>query len=151
MGVISYMGKYIKNGLLIVLLLLCGTTYGQTVYKLSDALDLAAKERKLILAHFWNEGCGPCRLQDARIFSRPEHKARIEKEFVFVKINTRQYGTIKESYSISSVPTEMLILPNGKEIVRFSGSTDAEYYIKEAINQKQIFKNKIRSKKTGNK
>lgn len=146
-GVLSYMVKYIIIAVLLMVSGYAKPVFAQTAENLSVALAVASEEKKLVLAHFWNKRCGPCKLQQDRIFSRPEHMTRIEKEFVFVKIDTDDQPLITRLYKITSVPTEVLMLPTGKEISNFHGAPDAGRYIEEALVHKQEFKENIRGSK----
>lgn len=128
------------------MLCLCSTAFSQVVRNLDEAKVVATKERKLILAHFWFVGCGPCRVQDVRIFSNPQYSSILHKEFVFVKIDTVQYPDLKNAYGITGAPTEMLMLPKGKEISRFTGPTDPLKYINEALLHKSEFKHSLLKK-----
>lgn len=70
-----------------------------------------------VLIDFWAPWCGPCRMQTPileKLAADPEIKAKI------AKINTDENSDIAQKFSISSIPT-LIIMKNGKESERFVG------------------------------
>lgn len=71
-----------------------------------------------VLADFWAEWCGPCRMM-APVLKELAHdwKGRI----VVVKVNTEEKQHLAQQYGISAIPT-MVLFKNGAEIHRVSGA-----------------------------
>lgn len=95
---------------------------------LDAARATAEKEQKLLLVHFWNETCGPCRVLDATVFNQPTVAASVHPNYVPVKLNTNEYPATAERFGITRVPTDVVITPQGQVVERMvSPSTPMAY------------------------
>jgi len=84
----------------------------------TDFLDFIAHADKPVLADFWAEWCGPCKIMGPVIKSlAQEWKGKVS----IVKVNTEERPALASRYSITSIPTLILFI-GGKEIHRVAGA-----------------------------
>ena len=84
----------------------------------SKFLDYIATQEKPVLADFWAEWCGPCRMMHPVLEG-------LSKEWkdkaTVVKINTDEQPDLAQRYDIRSIPT-LILFDKGKEVHRVSGA-----------------------------
>lgn len=86
---------------------------------LASAQAEAEQSGKLVLIHFWTESCGPCRLLERRVFSAPGVAQAVARDYVPVKINAQQQPSVAQAYSVTRVPTDVVIAPDGQLVQSF--------------------------------
>ena len=73
---------------------------------------------KPILADFWAEWCGPCKMMAPILHSLAvEWKDRL----TIIKVNTETKQHIAQKFNITGIPT-MILFKNGVETFRFTGA-----------------------------
>lgn len=87
-------------------------------YDLSQAPRLAEQQQRLVLLHFWSDNCAPCQRVEANVFSDPTLIRAISTSFIPVKINVQQQPKIASYYKVDQFPTDVIVLPNGRELYR---------------------------------
>jgi thioredoxin len=81
-------------------------------------LDFIAAQDKPVLADFWAEWCGPCRMVAPVVESlAQEWKGKA----VVVKVNTDEQPGLSQRFGISGIPT-LILFHGGKEVHRVSGA-----------------------------
>jgi thioredoxin len=84
-------------------------------------LDYIATEDKPVLADFWAEWCGPCRMMHPVLEGlSKEWKGKAS----VVKVNTDEQPDLSSQFGIHSIPT-MILFDKGKEVHRVSGAMPA--------------------------
>ncbi|GIX01936.1 MAG: hypothetical protein KatS3mg112_0873 [Thermogutta sp.] len=101
---------------------------------LNAARRVAAETNRLVLIHFWAEWCRPCRQMEAEVFSRPEVLSAIATSYVAVKVNFDQNPILARQLNVESIPTDVIITPQGEVIAKSVGGVSAPRYI-ERLNQ----------------
>ena len=96
---------------------------------LKQAREVAERQNRLVLLHFWSDDCAPCMQIERNVFSRPEFIRALTTGFVPVKINASQQRQLAEFYNIERVPTDVIVTPEGREIQRFQSLQDSNQYI----------------------
>ena len=96
---------------------------------LKQARDLAERQNRLVLLHFWSESCGPCKRLEQHVFNQPEFIRSLTTGYIPAKINVDQHPHIAKHYSIEAVPTDIIVTPSGREIQRFTSKQDTNQYI----------------------
>jgi protein disulfide-isomerase len=95
----------------------------------SQARQLAQQHQRPVLLHFWSESCPPCRELEQRVFNQPELIRSLTANYIPVKINVTQQPRLADFYKIERIPTDVLVLPTGKEIFRTTSPSSANDYV----------------------
>jgi protein disulfide-isomerase len=98
------------------------------------AQQIAAKTNRLVLLHFWSTSCQPCLRLDHEVFSRAEVAKALEPNFVMVKLKWEDAPGTARLYGVSSVPTDVIILPNGRLVSQMQSPPSANQYVAQ-MNQ----------------
>lgn len=88
----------------------------------------------VVVLHFWSETCNPCKvIKPALEMMKEEFEEQIQ-EWVSIDIKKDRKG-IAATYNVTVVPT-IVVLKNGKEVGRHSGTNVGIYYtiLRKAIN-----------------
>ena len=96
---------------------------------LETAQRVAGQTNRLVLIHFWGEGCPPCMKMDREVYARADVATAIERNIVPVKINRDHRPHTTQRYGVSGVPTDVVITPNGQPLEKHVGAVPAETYI----------------------
>lgn len=96
---------------------------------LDAARATAEKEQKLLLVHFYNDSCGPCRMLDATVFNQPKVAGVVHSQYVPVKLNTNEFPATAERFGITRVPTDVVITPQGRMVERMVSPATPMAYI----------------------
>lgn len=78
---------------------------------------------KVIIIDFWAVWCSPC-IMFAPIFEKIQ-KERYQ-DFIFVKVNVDEVGSIAQNYRITGIPTTLFIKDN-KVIHKIVGAVNEDY------------------------
>lgn len=96
---------------------------------------LASREGKPILYFFTAEWCAPCHVLKRTLFSDPEKVSRIAEWFVAVEVQDTKVETGKNlpevdevmgRYQVSTLPTMVVALPDGREVGHHRGYSGQE-------------------------
>lgn len=83
---------------------------------LTNFADEVLHSDKTVLADFYADWCGPCKMQAPILEEFEKENADIK----CVKINTEENLDLSMTYGIMSIPT-LVVFKNGKEVNRASG------------------------------
>lgn len=101
---------------------------------LDAARAVAEKEQKLLLIHFYNDSCGPCRMLDARVFNQPTVAGAVHSHYVPVKLNTDEFPATTERFGITQIPTDVVITPSGDVVARMASPASPMVYIQQVTS-----------------
>jgi len=94
-----------------------------------DAAKVEASQTgKLLLLHFWTPSCAPCRVLDEQVFTQPEVMAMLERDYVPVKVNADTSPALRGAFRIRSVPTDVILTPQGTLIASQNCPPQAAQY-----------------------
>lgn len=96
---------------------------------LDAARAQAEKEGKLLLVHFWTNGCGPCVHLDSTVFNQPSVGQVIHESYVPVKLNAGDFPATAERFGVTRVPMEVVITPAGHVVEKFVAPATPMAYI----------------------
>jgi len=117
----------------LALCLLTGASQGASVVQWHSTLEraqiVAAHSNRLVLVHFWGNGCPPCAWMDREVFSRPDVAQAIDQGFVAVKVNKDQFPNIARQFGVAAVPTDVIITPQGQVLGVFVGKAPAAEFV----------------------
>jgi thioredoxin-related protein/YHS domain-containing protein len=93
------------------------------------ALRVAKETDRLVLLHFWNDGCPPCAKMEAEVFPRQDVAEAISRDFVPVSIRSSDAPSLIRQFEISGVPSDVALNADGQFLAKSTGGVDAQTYI----------------------
>ena len=78
---------------------------------------------KILIIDFWAVWCSPC-MMFAPVFEKIQKE--LYQEFIFVKVNVDEVGSIAQEYQITGIPTTLFI-KSDKVIHKVVGAVNEEY------------------------
>jgi YHS domain-containing protein/thiol-disulfide isomerase/thioredoxin len=92
------------------------------------ACELAAEQHRLVLLHFYNDDCEPCRRLERNVFSVPRVGEAVAQNYIPVKIHAGKDPRIANRYQVVRWPTDVIVTPSGLEVFRaISPQKPADY------------------------
>ena len=91
--------------------------------RFDEALKKARAVHKPVMIDFWAEWCGWCHRLDRTTYQDPA-VVKLSEDFVAVKVDTEgdpRDAAVAVKYDVSSLPTIMIVSPQGRPIVRLNG------------------------------
>lgn len=98
---------------------------------LEAAKRIAAQTNRLVLVHFWQPNCGPCKQLEKDVFSQPQVQQEIQTRFVPVKLNADEWPTTLKTYGITRFPTDLVITPSGQIVGRMTSPLKPDLYLQQ--------------------
>ncbi len=127
------MKKILLLGLTVTAILHSGSSRSQAdqiwYTDLNQAREIAEETNRPILCHFYADWCGPCRQMDQRVFPNQQVRQQLRSSVVAVKIDVKHYPHLSTRFGITSLPTDLFIEPNGKEILQSTGFRSSNDYL----------------------
>jgi thiol-disulfide isomerase/thioredoxin len=93
-------------------------------------LDFAAAEAEAkslnrpLVVHFYGTRCPPCKKMEQEVLITPQVLKLLEAGFVAVKVDVVKNGRVSERFGITSMPTDLILSPDGKVLVKTEGYDD---------------------------
>ena len=87
---------------------------------LDAALAKSKETGQPVMIDFFATWCPPCKMLDAQTYS-DSRVIEASKKWIMVRIDVDQNKALAERYEISSIPTIVVLQPDGKEIDRTAG------------------------------
>lgn len=128
---IKMMTKWIDYCLTAIWFLTCcsiARADGVWLTDLNEARKIAAETNRPILCHFYADWCGPCQQMEKQVFPAPQVQQQLRNSVVAVKINAQTQKFLSHRFGVATLPTDIILEPNGDEILQSSGfRTQSEY------------------------
>lgn len=87
---------------------------------LDAALAKSKETGRPVMVDFFATWCPPCKMLDAQTYSDPR-VIEASKNWIMVRIDLDKNKALARQYQISSIPTIVLLQPDGKEVNRTAG------------------------------
>ena len=95
----------------------------------NQAFQLARQTNRLVLLHFWNEQCPPCRRVETFVFSNGRVISALEADFIAVKVNTNEHPELVQKYRVERIPQDFIFRPDGQLIDQKTSPQAANAYL----------------------
>lgn len=101
---------------------------------LSDVLDQAKKENKLVFVDMYAEWCAPCKVMDEEMYMDPNFANTVNVDFISFKVdvekeNGSNLGTI---FSVEVLPTLLFLDADGNVLQRNDGAMSHSQFLEMA-------------------
>lgn len=106
----------------------------------ASILKRAKEEKKIIFFDAYTTWCGPCKLLQKNVFTRPDVAEVFNKNFINVKFDMEsgEGPALANKYPLEGYPTLFFIDPDGKIVKQVIGYQKPETLIKIAKTIKKI-------------
>jgi thioredoxin-like negative regulator of GroEL len=96
----------------------------------AQAVKLAQRDDRTLFLYLFTRWCGPCKELDARVFPTQEFQA-FASSIVSIKVDAMEPEgqPVAKRYRVDSYPTMIVCKPDGTEIERFFGFSEAPEFI----------------------
>jgi YHS domain-containing protein/thiol-disulfide isomerase/thioredoxin len=106
--------------------------YSQTtipwIHNMEQARQVAQRDHRLLLIHFYADWCGPCRTLDRTVFPHPDVGRSISANYVPVKIDVDRNKALAEQYGVTQIPTDVIADANGRVLFHTKSPSDPSQY-----------------------
>ncbi len=85
---------------------------------LNQAAQQARQQGKLLLIHFYNDGCPPCERLEKNVFSQAAVATAIDRGYVAVKVHAGKSPKVAESFQVDRWPVDVIATCDGEELFR---------------------------------
>lgn len=96
---------------------------------IAKAVELAAKEGKLVFVDFYADACPPCKYMENNVFNDSKFGSLINENFIAIRSHSGNIEGKKEQakYRIDILPTILIIDPIKGELTRFRGKKELSF------------------------
>jgi YHS domain-containing protein len=109
-------------------------TTGVWIDSFEKGKALAAERQLPMLLHFEAVWCGACRTMESSVMNKPDVQDELGESVIGVRIDADQHRDLISRYSISSLPTEVVVDADGKELARYEGGVSLASYVRRLRN-----------------
>lgn len=113
-----------------------------------DAAKLAAKHKLPLLLHFDATWCGACRRMESEVLNKTDVTQMLGHSVIGVRIDADQYKHLISEYGISTLPTEVVVNPDGSRGDRFVGAVSLSAYVSRLKNLANSTATSVSTKET---
>ena len=92
------------------------------------AVARAEREQRPLFLHFVGNDCQPAQQMAVEVFTQPNIIAHLNANFVMVRINASENAVFAQRFSVTSIPTDLIMKPNGQIVHRRTGGITAERF-----------------------
>jgi YHS domain-containing protein len=92
------------------------------------AMQKAAQQNRLVLVHFFNDGCLPCAVVDRQVFPSPQVAQAVHTSYVPVKVHAGQRPDLAQRFGVRAWPTDVVVTPAGQKVAQHVSPQDPIHY-----------------------
>lgn len=99
-----------------------------------EKAEAFAKEQRVpLLIHFHAHWCGPCRTMESEVLETAEVREALRSGIVGVKVNADDRRDLVSRFSISALPTDVIVSPGGHVLSQNAGSPGRKVYVARLV------------------
>lgn len=98
---------------------------------LNQSVQESKATNKSIFVDFYADWCAYCREMDEGTYTDPQVKEKLSQNYVLLKVDVDENPSVSSKYQAYSLPTMIIIDPNGNEIKRIIGYQNAEQLLNQ--------------------
>lgn len=95
----------------------------------TDAAKEAKQAARPLLIHFGAAWCPPCRQMEKDVLHHADVRDVLARQFVAVMIDSDQHPDLISQFEIKSLPTDVIIAPDGVVVLKAEGGRDRKTYL----------------------
>jgi len=96
---------------------------------LQQAQQVAGAQQRLVMVHFTAQSCGPCRMLERGVYSRPEFQRALLANYIPVKVDVPSNPELVQRFQVRSWPTDVFLTAEGQVLFRDVSPQDLNRYI----------------------
>ncbi len=107
---------------------------------LSDVLDKAKKENKLVFIDMYADWCAPCKVMDDELYMNDEFAATMNEHFISYKVNVEKGNgpNLNRIFSVNVLPTLLFLDADGNVLKRQDGALSHSAFLNMAASSIEI-------------
>ncbi len=122
-------------GILLLPLWVCAQGVNFRPLSYTEAIELAAKENKMVFIDFYTTWCGPCKRMSKEVFPQQEVGEYFNRTFISLKLDAEKENGLElaKKYAVKAFPTFVVLSPDGTEVFRTSGYRPADEFVEKIL------------------
>ncbi len=107
---------------------------------LSDVLDRAKKEKKLVFIDLYADWCAPCKVMDEELYMDEDFAATMNEHFISYKVDVEKGNgsNLNRIFSVNVLPTLLFLDADGNVLQREDGALSHSAFLNMAANAIQL-------------
>ncbi len=101
---------------------------GKWMTSFEEARKIAQEKQLPLVLHFEADWCSACRTMDTAVLNQVSVTGRLGTDAIGVRIDADRDPSLISQYGIASLPTEVVLRPDGTESARYVGGTSLTEY-----------------------
>jgi len=102
---------------------------GKWLSSLEEGQKFAEEFNVPLILHFEATWCGPCRQMASTVLNQPDVVQQLSRSVVGVRIDADHQPDLISRFGVSSLPTEIVLSADGKELARYQGGASLSSYV----------------------
>ncbi|MCA9034984.1 MAG: thioredoxin family protein [Planctomycetaceae bacterium] len=102
---------------------------GTWLLSFEEAEKVAIRQQVPLIVHFEASWCGPCRQMESSVLNKAAVQDQLKHRFVGVRVDADHHSDLVSRFGVASLPTEVIISHDGRELARYVGVTSLDSYI----------------------
>ena len=95
----------------------------------AQAMAEAKRLNRPVVIHFGARWCPPCQRMERETLNTPELLQMLSSGFIALKLDADAHGEAKRHFEVENLPTDLLVSPEGKVLVRKVGYQSKQDYL----------------------
>ncbi|QDT39542.1 thioredoxin family protein [Stratiformator vulcanicus] len=94
------------------------------------ALQIAKRDQKPLLVHFYADWCVPCKRMEREVLHTDEVTRIVGQSVVGVQLNSDHNRDLASRFGVSSIPADVFVAPDGHVLGMMNGFRDKRDYVR---------------------